>query len=311
MSSLVSIIIPNYNHKTFLQKRLETVLKQTYQDFEVILLDDASNDDSLTILNQFKNHPKVSHFLINKKNSGSPFAQWKKGIDLAKGDFIWIAESDDFSDLHFLEKTMSLMEPQNNLSLVFSNSIEKNLYKNTENKIITGKETGTYNNLQNVFLYNWFFNHDAFRILNASSCVFKKEAIDDSILNKIITHRYSGDKFFWSSILIKFPYFGYVNDPLNFHTFHQDTTRSKNTMTTNLIRNNELLEIYKYCGFLKYKDSNRNRKNEIGIRLIMLSVYEFILNKKIKFKPFFKGLFLIKWNKSMFGKIYRLLHLPN
>ena len=59
MQKLISIIIPNYNHESFLHKRLETVLEQTYQKIEIIILDDASSDNSLTILNNFKNHPKV------------------------------------------------------------------------------------------------------------------------------------------------------------------------------------------------------------------------------------------------------------
>ena len=53
--SQISIIIPNYNHAKYLPQRLESVYNQTYQDFEVILLDDCSNDDSVTILNIFNN----------------------------------------------------------------------------------------------------------------------------------------------------------------------------------------------------------------------------------------------------------------
>ena len=84
-------------------QRLESVYNQTYQDFEVILLDDCSNDDSVTILNTYAKHPKTSHVVFNDKNSGSPFKQWAKGLALAKGEFIWIAESDDVADLSFLE----------------------------------------------------------------------------------------------------------------------------------------------------------------------------------------------------------------
>lgn len=57
----VSIIIPNYNHAKYLPQRLESVYNQTYQDFEVILLDDCSNDASVTILNTYAKHPKTSH----------------------------------------------------------------------------------------------------------------------------------------------------------------------------------------------------------------------------------------------------------
>ena len=106
----VSIILPNYNHAKYLQDRLDSIFNQTYQNFEVIILDDASTDDSLLILNCYKDHPKVSHFVVNTENSGSPFKQWKKGLSLAKGDCVWIAESDDICDLNFLESQLKCLE---------------------------------------------------------------------------------------------------------------------------------------------------------------------------------------------------------
>ena len=77
-NDLVSIILPNYNHAPYLQERLDSIFGQTHQNFEVIILDDASTDESLSILKPYQAHPKVSHFVLNKKNSGSPFKQWKK-----------------------------------------------------------------------------------------------------------------------------------------------------------------------------------------------------------------------------------------
>ena len=103
MKPTVSIIVPNYNHTSFLEERLDSIFKQTFQDFEVILLDDASTDGSLEILRNYQAHPKVSHLIVNEKNSGSPFKQWKKGLALAKGTFVWIAESDDSCEPNFLE----------------------------------------------------------------------------------------------------------------------------------------------------------------------------------------------------------------
>ena len=57
---LVSVIIPNYNYARYLEERIESVLGQDFQDFEVILLDDASSDNSDKILQRYRNHPKVS-----------------------------------------------------------------------------------------------------------------------------------------------------------------------------------------------------------------------------------------------------------
>ena len=103
---LVSIIVPCYNHSQFLAERLASIRDQTYQDWELILLDDASTDKSLEILRTFQTeHPHLDIRLIdNSKNSGSPFRQWKLGLEHAQGDLVWIAESDDSCDLDFIEK---------------------------------------------------------------------------------------------------------------------------------------------------------------------------------------------------------------
>jgi glycosyltransferase involved in cell wall biosynthesis len=79
-SPLVSIIVPNYNHEKFLKKRLDSIFNQTFQDFEVILMDDCSTDDSRIILSDYAKNSKVSHCIFNESNSGNTFKQWVKGL---------------------------------------------------------------------------------------------------------------------------------------------------------------------------------------------------------------------------------------
>src|ERR1700752_894581 len=92
----VSVVVPNYNHARFLQKRIESILRQSYQDFELILLDDCSTDDSQAILSQYAGDARV-RLEFNPVNSGSTFKQWNKGVGLARGKYVWIAESDDYA----------------------------------------------------------------------------------------------------------------------------------------------------------------------------------------------------------------------
>ena len=104
-SPLVSIVVPNFNHAPYLRERLETIFAQTYKNFEVILLDDASTDDSTKILSEFQNlHADNTRLIVNEKNSGGVFKQWQRGISVARGELIWIAESDDFSAENFLSE---------------------------------------------------------------------------------------------------------------------------------------------------------------------------------------------------------------
>lgn len=101
---LISVIVPNYNHAAYLGVRLESIFSQTYENYEVILLDDASDDDSVKILKDFHERYKERSILVmNEKNSGGVFHQWQRGLDLARGDIIWIAESDDWCSDNFLE----------------------------------------------------------------------------------------------------------------------------------------------------------------------------------------------------------------
>lgn len=117
----VSVIIPNYNHQRFLRKRIETVLRQTYQDFELILLDDCSTDDSRALLWQYASDPRV-RLEFNEVNSGSTFKQWNKGVRLARGKYVWIAESDDYADEKLLERLVSSLDANPEVAFAYCRS---------------------------------------------------------------------------------------------------------------------------------------------------------------------------------------------
>lgn len=101
--------------------RLESILRQTQQDFELILLDDASQDGSGEFLETFMERPGV-RLIRNTENTGSPFAQWNRGMKEAKGDLIWIAESDDVADPQFLEILTGILDLQQSVGLAFCRS---------------------------------------------------------------------------------------------------------------------------------------------------------------------------------------------
>ncbi len=101
----VSVIIPNYNHARYLRQRLESVYRQTYKNIEVILLDDDSEDESTQILEEYRMlYPDITKCIFNNRNSGSAFYQWQRGLELAQGELIWIAESDDYCSDNLLEE---------------------------------------------------------------------------------------------------------------------------------------------------------------------------------------------------------------
>lgn len=103
----VSVVVPNYNYERFIDERLGSILKQTYPIYELIVLDDNSSDGSVqAIRERLANQAIDNRLVVNSANSGSVFAQWKRGVELAKGDYVWIAEADDLSDPEFLAAVM-------------------------------------------------------------------------------------------------------------------------------------------------------------------------------------------------------------
>ena len=198
----VSIIIPNYNYARFLQQRIESVLAQTYTDYEIILLDDASTDDSVSILNHYKTNSRVAHLEINSVNTGSPFAQWQKGISLSRGKYIWIAESDDAAESSFLEKAVSVLNqyPQASFCFLGSHCIdEKGNQLSTDFDRWTSKQLRRPHNI-GVFDGEDYIKHNLYwrnYIYNASGVVFRKQCFERIKDLSCFSMRYSGDWPFW------------------------------------------------------------------------------------------------------------------
>ncbi|MDE2246286.1 MAG: glycoside hydrolase family 99-like domain-containing protein [Xanthomonadaceae bacterium] len=100
----VSVIIPNYNYARYLRERLASIARQSLPVFEVILLDDASTDDSIAVARSAAQELGLDlRIVVNATNSGSVFQQWARGVELTRGDFVWIAEADDLAEPGFLE----------------------------------------------------------------------------------------------------------------------------------------------------------------------------------------------------------------
>lgn len=119
----VSIIIPNYNYARFLPERIGSILNQTFGDFEIIFLDDASHDESIAVFqDQICNCAHDVRLIADKVNSGSPFKQWNKGVALARGKYLWIAEADDSCEPTFLETLVAVMEANPQVVLAYTQS---------------------------------------------------------------------------------------------------------------------------------------------------------------------------------------------
>jgi glycosyltransferase involved in cell wall biosynthesis len=117
----VSVVIPNFNHGPFLVQRIESVLQQTFADIEVIILDDASTDNSEEVIARYLSNARVTYYR-NARNSGSPFIQWNRGVELAHGDLVWIAESDDFAAPELLATLVAMLQSNPTVGLAYCQS---------------------------------------------------------------------------------------------------------------------------------------------------------------------------------------------
>lgn len=281
-SPKVSIIVPNYNHAQFLDQRLETVFNQTYKNFEVVLLDDASKDNSIEILKKYQKHPKVSHLVINETNSGSPFKQWKRGIELAKGEYIWIAESDDYCEPTFLEKLIERINPKTTLAYCASIIVDSHNNKMGRHKwadaLDKKKWLHDFSNTGSLEIKHYLKYRNT--ITNASAVLFKKTAISNVILP--LNMKFCGDWFIWIELL-KQGDLVYVAEPLNYFRRHENTTRVIQNFQNEKLRFREYFAII--CANTSFISSLKKIKN-----------YDWILAEWNKKKNTF-GLFKIFYLK--------------
>lgn len=234
----VSVIVPNYNYSKYLRKRIDSILEQTYKDYEIILLDDASTDDSLQVFNEYRNEHRVSLILKNEKNTGSPFKQWMKGILHARGKWIWIAEADDFADDRFLETVVCYAEKYDNVSVCYSGSLlvgpdDKELSGQNVNKWDSSlkKETACFDGTEYIKNNLYWSNY----IVNASAVIFRREFALKLERSTFLDMRYSGDWQFWFEMSL----FGSVVEvykELNYFRKHpQKTTFKGNKEGTSIL----------------------------------------------------------------------------
>ena len=136
----ISIIIVNYNNAKFLSKSINSILSQKINNLEIIVVDDKSTDNSIQILNRFKN--KVMIIKNQKKTKFGSFNQinsYYKGYLKSKGEYIFFLDSDDFFKKNKIETIIKEFNNQKNIDLIFDLPIfkfKKNIEKKNSSKKI-------------------------------------------------------------------------------------------------------------------------------------------------------------------------------
>lgn len=119
----VSAVVPNFNYAGLLRARLASIAGQELPVYEIIVLDDGSTDDSVERLQALRAEmTPVPQLHLAAGNSGSVFRQWAKGVDLARGDFIWIAEADDLATPALLATLVPQMQRDPGIAMAYCQS---------------------------------------------------------------------------------------------------------------------------------------------------------------------------------------------
>ena len=146
MNDLVSIIMPSYNTGKFIAESIESVQNQTHTDWELLIVDDCSSDDTEEIVKPFLKDARI-HYIENEKNSGAAVSR-NRALREARGRWIAFLDSDDLWLPEKLEKQIRFME-ENNYCFSYTNYAEIDTENNRNGTTVTGPkvitETGFFN----------------------------------------------------------------------------------------------------------------------------------------------------------------------
>ena len=271
---LVSAIIPNYCHAQYLDQRIQSVLDQTYQTFEVIILDDCSPDGgaSKAVIEKYRENPHISQIVYNDVNSGSTFKQWNKGIRLAKGELIWIAESDDYCEPTFLERIVPMLANDSTCSLSFCRTKAFNENGDSWQCWPKSLDTGIYKGTDFIHDYMSVGNG----IVNASAVLFRKQ-MTMSIPTDYMAYKGAGDKLFWI-YLLETGNVGFVDEELNhFRNHTSNTTKSKNKTGVNQREDKKILDYIFQKGYINKEEYEACKK-----KYVRTMIFEMIEDESLK-----------------------------
>ncbi|MGD2179758.1 glycosyltransferase family 2 protein [Lusitaniella coriacea] len=104
----LSIVIPNYNHASYLEEQLQAILAQTFQPLEIIVVDDCSTDNSVAVVEHFAQNNRIIRLVKNEQNQGVSFSV-NRGIAIASGEYMYPCAADDLVLPGLFEKSINLL----------------------------------------------------------------------------------------------------------------------------------------------------------------------------------------------------------
>jgi cellulose synthase/poly-beta-1,6-N-acetylglucosamine synthase-like glycosyltransferase len=239
----VSAVVPSYNYAPYIGDRLRSIFNQTHPMREVIVLDDASTDDSIdAIQDAARSARRLVDLRVSPKNSGSPFVQWRRGAELARGDYVWIAEADDLAAPELVERLVARMDAAGS-ALGFSDSRQIDEDGRPLGDSYSGYlddiEPGAFDTAFDMEGPNFLSRYLAIKnvILNVSAVVFRREELVAALREvgeELQTFHVAGDWRLYTEICARGGGVSYVPDPMNSHRRHRSSVTHALKVETHL-----------------------------------------------------------------------------
>lgn len=228
----LSVVVLSYNYARYLAARLVSIFTQRMAVLEIIVLDDASTDDSIAVASGIaKEWGRSIRIVTSTRNSGSVSGQWRKAVELAQGDWIWIAEADDLSEPDHMARLFAGLHRNDNAVMAFcdSRAIDaagattmpsyKPYYAQSTDGMLERDGLHTSQNFVKACL------SERNLILNVSAAVFSRRALGDALVRcdeDLAALRVAGDWRVYVELLMSaHAQVAYIAEPLNIHRRHQ------------------------------------------------------------------------------------------
>ena len=195
---MVSIVMPAYNAGRTIQKSIESIIAQTYQEWELIVIDDGSKDNTAEILSEFAASDGRIRFLQNEKNSGASYTR-NRAVALAEGEWIAFLDSDDLWEASKLEKQLAMAEKYPDMVVCYTASAFIDDDGNRYGYVMPAIEQLTYKTLLRK------------NLMSCSSVMIRSSVMKEIQMPNDKMHE---DYFVWLTVLRKYGVAYGINEPL-------------------------------------------------------------------------------------------------
>lgn len=286
---LVSIIIPVYNRENLISETINYALNQTYQNIEIIIVDNCSTDNTFEIIKSIQQKDNRIKLYKNEMNIG-PVKNWKKCIEKSTGKYIKILWSDDKISTDFLEKTVNLLENDEEIGFVYTKTI---LFDDTKTKeLFHLGPTGKYQT--DLFVFMECF--DKSRVpLSPGNALFRRIDVEKNIIidlnnpKNLDFNKYGAgnDLLIFLLTCPNYKYFYYLDSVKSFYRVHEDSISVRIAQ-----------KLYEYYFFAivyfleKYQNLYSQTRNRFFTYLFTKKAYSYMVIDKKFHKDYF---FIIKY----------------